>query len=372
MREPKSCILSRLDKHELSSTVALWAACLALVALPAYFLWDWPMFDASILQDQNATRCGDGQVQGREQCDDGNALIMDGCTGCMIEAGFACTGAPSRCTQGGSELPFVGCGNGMPDAGEQCDDQNAVTGDGCSSYCFIETGFACEGVPSVCAPSSSSASSESSVSSDISSIASSPLSESSASSASSVSLDSSASSVSLLPASSTAPASSASAPAQRINARAARTLYASSESALPAPPPAPAGIKPSCGDERILGAETCDDGNATGGDGCSAACATETGYRCDGTPSRCVIACGDGVVMAGETCDDGGNNPGDGCSAGCRIEARWRCDGAPSACTQVTYCGDGITEGAETCDDGNDIAGDGCSPSCTAEQPVTE
>jgi len=35
------------------------------------------------------------------------------------------------------------CGDGSPDAGEECDDANASDGDGCSAHCTVETGFAC-------------------------------------------------------------------------------------------------------------------------------------------------------------------------------------------------------------------------------------
>ena len=46
------------------------------------------------------------------------------------------------------------CGDGILDfrCGEQCDDGNSVSGDGCSSTCAVENGFSCEGEPSVCTP----------------------------------------------------------------------------------------------------------------------------------------------------------------------------------------------------------------------------
>lgn len=37
----------------------------------------------------------------------------------------------------------VPCGNGLPDAGEKCDDGNFFSGDGCSNACQIETGYIC-------------------------------------------------------------------------------------------------------------------------------------------------------------------------------------------------------------------------------------
>jgi cysteine-rich repeat protein len=35
------------------------------------------------------------------------------------------------------------CGNGIRTQGEQCDDGNAINGDGCSSNCTLEKGFIC-------------------------------------------------------------------------------------------------------------------------------------------------------------------------------------------------------------------------------------
>ncbi|KAL4656120.1 pappalysin-2 [Arapaima gigas] len=42
--------------------------------------------------------CGDGELQGEEQCDDGNLLDSDGCSKkCQMEPGFNCNGQPSQC-----------------------------------------------------------------------------------------------------------------------------------------------------------------------------------------------------------------------------------------------------------------------------------
>nr|HPH68127.1 proprotein convertase P-domain-containing protein [Kofleriaceae bacterium] len=54
--------------------------------------------------DQNAI-CGDGIVVAGETCDDGNTVNGDGCTStCGTEGGYTCVGAPSVCT--------FGCGAG--------------------------------------------------------------------------------------------------------------------------------------------------------------------------------------------------------------------------------------------------------------------
>jgi len=44
------------------------------------------------------------------------------------------------------------CGNGVRDAGEQCDDGNPASGDGCDSGCRVESCYGCAGEPSYCAP----------------------------------------------------------------------------------------------------------------------------------------------------------------------------------------------------------------------------
>lgn len=41
--------------------------------------------------------CGDGIVSESELCDDGNEVEADGCTGCLVDPNFGCSGSPSRC-----------------------------------------------------------------------------------------------------------------------------------------------------------------------------------------------------------------------------------------------------------------------------------
>lgn len=73
------------------------------------------------------TACGNGVVDAGEGCDDGNAVDGDGCS-------KACT-------------PTIGgCGNGVLDAGEACDDGNSVDGDGCSKDCTPSLGGCGDGV----------------------------------------------------------------------------------------------------------------------------------------------------------------------------------------------------------------------------------
>jgi cysteine-rich repeat protein len=62
--------------------------------------------------------CGNGNIDPGEQCDDGNQVSGDGCSAnCVIEY----------------------CGDGIVnDVNEECDDGNQVSGDGCSANCVIE------------------------------------------------------------------------------------------------------------------------------------------------------------------------------------------------------------------------------------------
>ncbi|MBL9101455.1 MAG: DUF4215 domain-containing protein [Myxococcales bacterium] len=63
--------------------------------------------------------CGDGDVEGTEECDDGNQEPGDGCE--------------DNCT-----VTAV-CGDGAVQAGEVCDDGNTMDGDECSADCQVAT-----------------------------------------------------------------------------------------------------------------------------------------------------------------------------------------------------------------------------------------
>ncbi len=109
------------------------------------------------------------------------------------------------------------------------------------------------------------------------------------------------------------------------------------------------------------------------GDGCQGNClAVEPGFSCNppGKPCHELVICGDGITGTAEQCDDGNAKVGDGCSAHCKVELGFKCPGSPSVCT-ATICGDGIKEGAESCDDGNKEPFDGCSSTCQTEPNCT-
>lgn len=76
-------------------------------------------------KDIKTLSCGDGLLQSGEECDDGNTVSGDGCSrGCSLELSVL-----SR------------CGDGRKDTREECDDGNTIDGDGCGSFCVRE--FTC-------------------------------------------------------------------------------------------------------------------------------------------------------------------------------------------------------------------------------------
>ncbi len=78
------------------------------------------------------TTCGDGVVDAGEECDDMNDVLADGCSNCVLEPLFRCTGEPSVCAST--------CQDGIVDvdAQEECDDGNAINDDRCSDVCTLE------------------------------------------------------------------------------------------------------------------------------------------------------------------------------------------------------------------------------------------
>ena len=252
--------------------------------------------------------CGDGVTNATagESCDDGNIADNDGCSStCVAEiCGDNILNNITESCDDGNNIDGDGCnascvtenicGNNLVEGPEQCDDGNRINGDGCNSRCQTLCGDSIISGSETCDDGN------------------------------------------------------------RINGDGCSISC----------------VAETCGDGVINnnGSEICDDNNTTDGDGCSSACQTTCGdgilaspeETCDdanildgdGCSSTCVVenTCGDGIINGSETCDDSNTDDGDGCDSMCQ-----------------TLCGDGIMLGTETCDDANTVSGDGCNSSCVDE-----
>jgi cysteine-rich repeat protein len=234
------------------------------------------------------TECGDGLIEGQEECDDGNRLDGDGCDPqCAVEPGWACHGEPSACSNE--------CGNGVVDPGEECDGADVgeatcetipggFTGGtlACSASCgFDTTGCVLPG----CGDGEVVMGEECDDGND-------------------------------------------------SNEDACLNNCTLNQ----------------CGDGYVwTGEEECDDGNTANTDGCLNDCRTavcgdgyvwtneeacddgQNGDPCDGCLDDCTShtnTCGDGYVCGTEACDDGQNgDPCDGCLDDCTLPAADLCGG---------------------------------------------
>jgi cysteine-rich repeat protein len=97
-----------------------------------------------------AFACGDGIQQAGEQCDDGNRDDGDGCTNkCKVaKCGDGAVAGGEQCDDGNrfdddgckNDCTLPVCGDGIIAQGaEECDDGNTVANDGCSSTCKLES-----------------------------------------------------------------------------------------------------------------------------------------------------------------------------------------------------------------------------------------
>jgi fibro-slime domain-containing protein len=265
--------------------------------------------------------CGDGVVnQPSEECDDGNVLPGDGCTGvCKKEPNFSCPPTGGRCSS------TVHCGDSVRSPGEACDDGNTTAGDGCGANCAsIEPGWYCPTPGSPCAR--------------------------------------------LVNCGDGRLQAGEACDDGNTTAGDGCSPNCTVESGYRCTKPGtPCQAIPVCGNGVVEGAEQCDDGNKAGGDGCSPDCRKEASFfDCPPTGGPCVktVRCGDGKVEDTEQCDDGNNTPFDGCTS-CFIDSGWRCPAPGQKC--VPNCGDGRKLSVEECDDGNPNSGDGCSSTCRLE-----
>ncbi len=273
--------------------------------------------------------CGNGKVDPGESCDDGNTKSGDGCTAnCTVEPGYTCPKSANG-TGGSCTIAKAKCGNAILESGEQCDDGNTASNDGCSSTCVVETGWTCPTPGAACQKTAYCGNSV-------------------------VDLD----------------IGEGCDDGNTTGGDGCSPLCQIEEGYACPTPGKPCVSTVQCGDGKIGGTEQCDDGNLTAGDGCSSTCTLESGWTCPVAGGRCVAKdCGDGIVAGLEQCDDHNTKSNDGCSSTCKLEPGYACTtatGKASVCHK-TKCGDGVKEGFEQCDDGGLVPYDGCSPTCTLE-----
>lgn len=230
---------------------------------------------------------GDGSdLDPGEDCDDGDATSGDGCSSTCLNEGTAGTGL---------------CGNDTLDSGEECDDGNTVSRDGCSSGCLNE-GSA--GGQTTCGDGV----------------------------VTHLDTRNSGTTVSTWAGGEDCDYASSN-PDESIGC----TRACVHEGSV-----AVSGIVGVCGDTQVDDpAEQCDDGGTTALDGCSATCLFEGSQACTATlTSGC---CGNGTTesSAYESCDDGNTTNNDGCSAVCLLE------GSDASRATPSWCGDAISDDSE-------------------------
>ncbi|MDX2051518.1 MAG: DUF4215 domain-containing protein [Polyangiaceae bacterium] len=296
---------------------------------------------------QSTIVCGDSKVVGDEACDDGNTGAGDGCAAdCKsTEPNFSC---PTTAGVGGTCTPVAvaSCGDSVLDFGEYCDDGNTNPSDGCTDKCEVSPGFTCPSAGQAC--SAIEWCGDGKVS-----LARNEQCDDGSKCDNGASCTSDAACVNIgggkcLP---------------RGSDGCSTVCVTEADFACPQPG-SPCVSTVVCGDGKVTGNETCDDKNASVGDGCNN-CQVEAGWECPLGGVCRAKQCGDGIVAGNEECDDM-NNASPGCSAACLLENGYKCPTPGAACVP-TVCGDAKKEGKEPCDDGNNVVGDGCNPFCQLE-----
>ena len=287
--------------------------------------------------------CGNGNVEGTEQCDDGNRKNADSCT---IRCSFPGCGdgfvnQPSeQCDDGNLNnsdtcsitCQNIICGDGIEEGTEQCDDRNRINTDACSNACTI----------AMCGDGIKNQLTEQCDDGD-------QIDQNSCRNDCTLPVcgDGLMQGAEQCDAGHQTGIVCTTAPSANFSCQ-----YCSFDCKLTLFTP-----EPVCGNGIIENKnELCDDGNTNVGDGCDANCSTEPGYVCEGNPSYCVIpVCGNGVIEPSEECDDHNQIDTDVCN---------------NRCTINPVCGNGIKENGEQCDDGNTGIGDGCGATCQYENPA--
>jgi cysteine-rich repeat protein len=294
------------------------------------------------------------------------------CATCTVSSGIVC----SACSTGYSLVGGICmevCGDGMLVTPEVCDDNNIISGDGCSSTCQVEVGFFCNTAsPTLCQPCSSNCPTcTSAVLCTVCATGYSIISGACVLDCTVITYCATCSYSSILPG--THCDSCQNGYEVQLNSTCASR----------------------CGDGKRVPSEGCDDGATVAGDGCSPTCTVETGYFCTDTfpnPSTCALCISDcDVCSDATTCTtcrtgyvyDTTTSPPT-CKADCTpISNCLTCSysvGSGTLCLSCNdgyypngangcdpQCGDGKRVASEGCDDYNNANNDGCSSSCTVE-----
>lgn len=285
--------------------------------------------------------CGDGKVQGAEVCDTGSAATA-GCINCTaIDPLFACATPGEACTR------IQTCGNAILEGTEACDTGWVGGTEGCAADCSgVNTGYVCFSgkcfVPytPVCGNG-------------------------------------------ILDGTEQCDPGPSSDPGCIGCKKTVGYLCA-----VPGQP----CVAESCGNGIRTASEQCDDHNSANNDGCTSACAVEDGWTCPEQDKPCIPKCGDGLMKGYEQCDAAKATEArpDHCNAGCMLDPGYYCTttngtidasnppvvtscspATPTARIVQAVCGNGAKEPGEGCDDGNQIAGDTCTPTCQKEPSCT-
>ncbi|MEJ7733269.1 MAG: hypothetical protein WKG00_29255, partial [Polyangiaceae bacterium] len=257
--------------------------------------------------------------------------VVAGDTVYVVVDGWNDTPAPN-----GDTGPFVlttetaVCGDGVVASIEPCDDGNGMAGDGCSPTCAVEAGYNCSGAPSVCIPNPAASCADPIVVSDGFNFAASDITA--------YGDDYNT----FPPASCTNDGAGRSELVFRADLVAGETVNVSDFGA--------ADLRLRILDGGMCGgATTCaasiDGPENTPGLSYTAAVAgpvyivvetsSTTPFSKDIDLDFEIYPCGDGIIGVGEACDDGDAVGGDGCSAICKVEPGFICTGAPSTCGPV-------------------------------------
>jgi len=272
--------------------------------------------DGVSISDTIGLTCGNGVLDGTEQCDDHNTVSGDGCSRlCQIEADWTCPTVGALCVNTSV------CGDGIASSQELCDDGNTMSGDGCSSDCkTIEPGYVCRVPGRKCTPKCGDGVLIGSEACDDGN-----------------NMDGDGCSANCLVepgASCPKPTTGKSVCTVSVCGDGMQTGYEACDCGTSNTPPFPTGCT---GPNGLFNGD---------GTGCSKTCTKEPVCRTGGTTHLCSTSCGNGNLEAGEQCDDGNTNNGDGCSApkadgtgGCQLEAGFTCTPTPkpdtATCTQA-------------------------------------